>query len=227
MAERNIVSWNIMISGYLISGDLDSCMNVFSTMPVRNLAPDVVSWNALLAGYIYNGHLMEAEATFARMPARNVTAWTASIAAFGRAGHLDRLVLVFDRMPIRNLVSWNTMIAWCSSCGDCKRAATSVWHEMVLAGEVPDETSFLSALLAFKHCGDLDAGWRCFVSASLDFGVLPGNPHYSCVLELLAKSGEMELAKDVAQSLPCDHVAWTAFLAACQLHDGDIAQEKL
>ncbi|EFJ30153.1 hypothetical protein SELMODRAFT_71764, partial [Selaginella moellendorffii] len=112
MAERNIVSWNIMISGYLISGDLDSCMNVFSTMP------------------------------------------------------------------------------------------------MVLAGEVPDETSFLSALLAFKHCGDLDAGWRCFVSASLDFGVLPGNPHYSCVLELLAKSGEMELAKDVAQSLPCDHVAW-------------------
>ncbi|KAF8099245.1 hypothetical protein N665_0247s0028 [Sinapis alba] len=50
-AERNLVTWNAMISGYARMGDLSSTMQLFDAMPERS----VVSWNSMIAGFAHNG----------------------------------------------------------------------------------------------------------------------------------------------------------------------------
>lgn len=50
-AERNIATWNAMISGYTRVGDLSSAVQLFDAMPERS----VVSWNSMIAGFAHNG----------------------------------------------------------------------------------------------------------------------------------------------------------------------------
>ncbi|XP_077229213.1 putative pentatricopeptide repeat-containing protein At3g23330 [Tasmannia lanceolata] len=51
MAERDSVSWNIMIGAYLQIGDIDRSMELFRRSPFR----DVASWNTIIAGQMQNG----------------------------------------------------------------------------------------------------------------------------------------------------------------------------
>jgi pentatricopeptide repeat protein len=64
MAERDLVSWNVMITGYTHHGYVDEALELFEIMPQRN----VVSWTALIAGYAHHGRLDEAVELFRKMP---------------------------------------------------------------------------------------------------------------------------------------------------------------
>ncbi|CAN0889645.1 Putative pentatricopeptide repeat-containing protein At3g25970 [Linum grandiflorum] len=48
MPQRDSVTWNTMITGYVNSGDLETAWEVFEEMPQRNS----VSWNALISGFV-------------------------------------------------------------------------------------------------------------------------------------------------------------------------------
>ncbi|GAV84881.1 PPR domain-containing protein/PPR_3 domain-containing protein [Cephalotus follicularis] len=63
MADRNVVSWTAMISGYARLGDIGNALLLFEEMPER----DVPSWNAVIAGCTQNGLFSEAISLFRRM----------------------------------------------------------------------------------------------------------------------------------------------------------------
>ncbi|RZC77054.1 hypothetical protein C5167_001185 [Papaver somniferum] len=63
MPERNVVSWNSMISAFAKGGDVNSAKRLFEEMPERNL----VSWTSLISGYAQNGYFSETLATFENM----------------------------------------------------------------------------------------------------------------------------------------------------------------
>ncbi|KAI3945536.1 hypothetical protein MKW92_007394 [Papaver armeniacum] len=48
MPTRDMVSWNVMITGYVKSGNMESARKLFDEVPQR----DVVTWNAMIAGYV-------------------------------------------------------------------------------------------------------------------------------------------------------------------------------
>ncbi|WOG81417.1 hypothetical protein DCAR_0100564 [Daucus carota subsp. sativus] len=48
MSERDVCSWNIMVSGYVKAGDLGGARGLFDEMPER----DYFSWNAMVSGYV-------------------------------------------------------------------------------------------------------------------------------------------------------------------------------
>ncbi|KAL9995488.1 putative tetratricopeptide-like helical domain superfamily [Helianthus debilis subsp. tardiflorus] len=56
MRERNVVTWNTLIAGYVKCGDIDGARGVFEEMPERN----VVSWTTLVSGYAHDGRCKEA-----------------------------------------------------------------------------------------------------------------------------------------------------------------------
>lgn len=106
MAERDVISWNLMVDGFVQVGDLDSAWHFFNKIT----KPNVVSWVTMLCGYARNGNIADARRLFDQMPDRNVVSWNAMIAAYVQDGQIDEAKRLFMKMPERNSISWTTMI---------------------------------------------------------------------------------------------------------------------
>ncbi|CAB4276853.1 unnamed protein product [Prunus armeniaca] len=63
MPDKNTVTWNTMISGYLRSGDVKRARLVFEEMPLR----DIASFSAMISGYVQNGNHKHALLLFRSM----------------------------------------------------------------------------------------------------------------------------------------------------------------
>ncbi|KAG6417881.1 hypothetical protein SASPL_120078 [Salvia splendens] len=61
--ERNVISWNSLLWGYVKCGDLAMALSVFDEMPEK----DVVSWTSMVSGYA-RGKDMEPYELFRRIP---------------------------------------------------------------------------------------------------------------------------------------------------------------
>jgi pentatricopeptide repeat protein len=51
MADRTVVTWNVLLDALIRDGDLDAAWEVFVKMPQRN----AVSWNTIISGFARNG----------------------------------------------------------------------------------------------------------------------------------------------------------------------------
>lgn len=56
MDDKEVPTWNSLISGYARKGDMEEALRCFLDMPSRN----VISWTALISGYSQNGRYREA-----------------------------------------------------------------------------------------------------------------------------------------------------------------------
>lgn len=63
MVDRNVVSWNVMLNGYVKGGMVDLARDIFDRIPVK----DVVSWGTIIDGYLQVGRLKEALALYCEM----------------------------------------------------------------------------------------------------------------------------------------------------------------
>ncbi|XP_024977345.1 pentatricopeptide repeat-containing protein At5g66520-like [Cynara cardunculus var. scolymus] len=63
MTERNVVTWNTLLAGYVKCRDIDGACRVFDVMPERN----IVSWTTLVSGFAHNGGCKEALSLLRKM----------------------------------------------------------------------------------------------------------------------------------------------------------------
>ncbi|KAL3812721.1 hypothetical protein ACJIZ3_013989 [Penstemon smallii] len=63
MAEKNVVSWNVMLNGYAKAGLVHLARELFEGIPGK----DVVSWGTMIDGYVKAGRLTEALTLYCEM----------------------------------------------------------------------------------------------------------------------------------------------------------------
>eukprot|EP01018_Ginkgo_biloba_P009664 Gb_38568 [translate_table: standard] len=68
MPERNVVSWNTMLVGYVQNAYVDEALKLFQKIPERN----IVSWSAMIAGCAQNGQFDDALMFFRQMQVTGV-----------------------------------------------------------------------------------------------------------------------------------------------------------
>ncbi|KAJ9551561.1 hypothetical protein OSB04_015606 [Centaurea solstitialis] len=67
MTERDVVSWNVMISGYGMHGDARSAIDTFEQMERSNAKPNELTFLALLSACSHVGLVEEGKSLFGRM----------------------------------------------------------------------------------------------------------------------------------------------------------------
>ncbi|KAL6139116.1 hypothetical protein ACLB2K_064393 [Fragaria x ananassa] len=228
---------------YAKSGQVMVARSLFDKME----RPNVIMWNAIISGYAKNGHAEKAVELFREMISRSIRIDSitvrSAIVACAEVGSLELAKwmdgyicknsarMVFDRTPNKDVVVWSAMFVGYGLHGR-GREAIDLYHSMQQAGVVPNDVTFLGLLTACNHSGLVHEGWELF-HRMRDYRIEPGNHHYSCVVDLLGRAGQLEQAYDFIKKMPIEPgtSVWGALLSSCKIHHnvtlGQYAAEKL
>ncbi|CAN6562987.1 unnamed protein product [Malus baccata var. baccata] len=98
MVERDLLSWNFMISGYVCNGMLGLAVELFDCMHLDVCEPDVVTLNTVMDAYCRLGHCDEAKRIFEQIKDPNIISWTTLISGFSRIGNHESSLKIFRYM---------------------------------------------------------------------------------------------------------------------------------
>ncbi|ESQ33551.1 hypothetical protein EUTSA_v10006886mg [Eutrema salsugineum] len=115
---KNVVSWTVMLTALCDDGRCEDAIELFDEMPERN----VVSWNTLVTGLIRNGDMEKARQVFDTMPSRDVVSWNAMIKGYIENDGIDEARLLFEKMSEKNVVTWTSMVYGYCRDGDVEQA---------------------------------------------------------------------------------------------------------
>lgn len=220
---KDVVSWNSMISGYERNGNAFESIKLFCRMVKEEAVPDEVTVVAVLGacgqvtalefGMSVHSYLLKEGYGV------NITVATALLDMYSKCGSLSCSRHVFDDMPEKRMVSWSAMIAGYGAHGR-GREAISIFHEMLENSFIPDEGVFTSVLSAYSHAGLVNEGRDFFHRMTMEYNVKPGLAHYSCLVDLLGRAGNLDEAYDLIQTMEVNPTSdiWAALLSACRLH---------
>nr|DAD19190.1 TPA_asm: hypothetical protein HUJ06_020653 [Nelumbo nucifera] len=114
ITDRDLVSWNSMITGYSKMGFAREAVGLFRRMRVAGFEPDEKTLTSVLGacGNLGDLSLGKWVEEFVDANKFELSSFVGSslIGMYGKCGDLDSAKRVFDKMPKKNLVVWNAMI---------------------------------------------------------------------------------------------------------------------
>ncbi|KAG9439309.1 hypothetical protein H6P81_019474 [Aristolochia fimbriata] len=223
MPCRNIISWNSIISGYLLNGSPEIGLKMFSELQSADIKPDTFSLTLILSacGSISSlSHGKQIHALILRSGLGSETSLdNALITFYAKCGELNWSWKVFMRMNHRDAISWNSMVAAYGQLGR-GQDAIQCFEAMKESNVQPDPVTFTIVLSACSHAGLVDYGSQIFSSMYKDYGIEPGIDHYSCIIDLLGRAGALDEAERLIKEMRFrpESQVWWVFLSACRDH---------
>ncbi|KHN28625.1 Pentatricopeptide repeat-containing protein, chloroplastic [Glycine soja] len=227
---KDIVSWNTMIGGYSKNSLPNEALKLFAEMQ-KESRPDGITMACLLPAcgslaaleigrgihgcILRNGYSSELHVA------------NALIDMYVKCGSLVHARLLFDMIPEKDLITWTVMISGCGMHG-LGNEAIATFQKMRIAGIKPDEITFTSILYACSHSGLLNEGWGFFNSMISECNMEPKLEHYACMVDLLARTGNLSKAYNLIETMPIkpDATIWGALLCGCRIHhDVELAEK--
>ena len=236
MPQKDIVSWNSMISVY-VANDLPCealklfhlILNVETVSPDRttlvSILPACAQLSAVKEGLCIHSCIVKSCMKL------DAVLGSGLISLYANIGRLKTATLIFDRVPDKNIVIWNTMIKAYGTHGHADEAL-KLFYQLVDAGLSPDDMIFLCLLSACSHAGMISEGLSLFKKME-KYGVKRNHLHYACVVDLYSRAGLIDKALEIVRTMPvqAEKDAYGALLGACRIHNNieiaEIAVKKL
>lgn len=238
--HRNSITWGAMMSGFTQNGFFKEAIELFQKMLASGLQPSHGIINTLIIAYTQLGALQLGKATHAYF-IRNLSSSpekdsapleTSLLNMYIRCGSISSALIYFNRMAVKDVVTWTSMIEGLGTHGLASNAL-EIFKMMLESGVGPNKVTFLSLLSACSHSGLVREGCDVFHSMKWRFGIEPDLNHYTCMVDLLGRSGKLKEALTVIVKLVAcaDGRIWGALLAACKVHEekklGEYAAAKV
>ncbi|KAG6411965.1 hypothetical protein SASPL_124621 [Salvia splendens] len=239
--ERNTVCANALLSGYAEAKMWGEGIELVRRMPLLGLETDHFTFSAALracSGLCAVELGKEVHAGVVRRVndvGADVFLQSLLIEMYGRCGLVDNAKRVFSMagydvwMRRRDVVLWTSMLGLYGRTGDYAEVIR-LFKDMLMEGIRPDGVAFLTVISACSHTGQVDLGVEYFESMTRDYGLCASREHYSCLVDLLCRAGELERAWGIVSELPhaadCAVSMWGALLSACN-ECGNVGLGKL
>ncbi|KAE8807324.1 putative pentatricopeptide repeat-containing protein [Hordeum vulgare] len=152
MPERNTVSWNALVAGYVESGKVAPAVQLFVEMEREGFLPDEATFAALLTvvndSTCFLMHQLHGKIV-KYGPALGLIVLNAAITAYSQCGALANSRRIFDEIGDRSdLISWNAMLGAYATHGMEHEAMRFFASMMRASGVQPDMYSFTSIISA-------------------------------------------------------------------------------
>ncbi|KAF5745004.1 pentatricopeptide repeat-containing protein [Tripterygium wilfordii] len=131
--KKDAASWNTMILGYGLLGQLDIAINLFEAMKVDGVHYDSVSYIAILSACSHGGLLEKGRKYFADMQAQNIEPmhmhYTCMVDLLARAGLLEEATELVKSLPIiPDANIWGALLGACRIYGNIELARWASDH---------------------------------------------------------------------------------------------------
>ncbi|KAI3506254.1 hypothetical protein L1887_28610 [Cichorium endivia] len=222
--DKDNITWNTMISGYINSGNYDEAFSLFNKMVLEEIKPTTVTLVTMLSACAQTGSFEKGEEIRSNyinqeMISSNLTLATSLVDMYAKCGQLEKSEKIFNQMREKDIISWNVMISGYAMHGDAT-SAIETFKKMEVSDVEPNEVTFLAVLSGCNHAGFVNEGKYLFGRIK-DYGLKPTVKHYACMVDLLGRSGDLIEAENLVLKMPIvpDGGLWGALLSACKTHN--------
>ncbi|KAJ8477529.1 hypothetical protein OPV22_021256 [Ensete ventricosum] len=223
ISDRDPVPWTAMIQGYVENDQASDALAVFVKMRTLGVHVDEVTIVSVLKGCGLLGNVWLGRCVHGFYVACGRVKWdvyvgSALVDMYAKCGCCDDARELFDEMPLRNVVTWSTMITGYVQC-DRYKNALSLFRDMLLEGQAPNEVTVASILTSCAQTGALGQGrWiHGYVKrrSKLESCTVVG----TALVDMYAKCGCIDEAVMVFNgALQKDVYPWTALINGLAIH---------
>lgn len=215
LSDRDVVSWNSMISGYVANGLHEKGLDVFKEMLYLGVDIDLTTMVSVIPacvnyGDVSLGRAVHAFAVKAQFD-RKTTFSNTLLDLYAKCGDLDCAIQVFEKMGEKNVVSWTSLIAGYAREG-LSDGAIRLFHEMEREGVKPDTFTITTVLHACACNGSLENGkdvHNYIRENDMQSNIFVCN----ALMDMYAKCGSMEDANSVFLEMPVkDIISWNTMI---------------
>lgn len=214
MAERDLVSWNALISGY---AQEENCwaraVEVFVAMTREGLAADHVSLSSALAACGHERSLRMGRQVHGmavkRRHDKGASVSNVLMSMYAKCGSTDCARRVFQDVEERNVVSWTTMIS--IDAGE----ALALFKEMLLDGVEPNIVTFVALISAVASSEPSARSGEAIHGFCFKAGVAGSRNVCNSLVTMYAKWGSMEASRRLFDGIGSveDAVSWNALIS--------------
>lgn len=158
---------------------------------------------------------------------------SAAIDAYAKCGDINSSKQVFNSVSRDDdAILFNTMISAYSHHG-LITDAIELFEKMKCANLYPTHATFVAVISSCSHLGLVEQGQHFFDSISSVYGMYPSKDNFACFVDLLARNGLIEKAKDVIENMPYEPwpAIWRSLLSGCRIYGnkkiGELAAEQI
>ena len=219
MRYKDAVSWSTLIVGYCNVEDLEKAIELFCEMEQEGVKPNESTCLTIMTvcssiGVLEQSMRIHAEALKCGNES-GISATNAIIHMYVKCGNIYAAYLMFKKLPQRDIVSWNIIIYGLAQHGYGRESLLLIEQMMWEKKIEPSSVTFLGILSACNHAGLVEEGFFVFNSM-----LVRTIEHFACMVDLLARAGRFNSAKELVTRMPLDTTAiiWRTLLASCRLH---------
>ncbi|CAN6459708.1 unnamed protein product [Victoria cruziana] len=236
MPEKDVVSWNAVVSSSVRNRDLDQALKLFHCMHSEHVWPDEYTSSSVLHICGQFAALQQGAAIHGCIVRRGFCddhiVGNALIDMYAKCGCLEDALRLFDEMLVKDRVTWNTLIS-CYGVSSQPERAILLFEQMLNEGWKPNRVTFIAVLSACSRAGLVDKSVFYFDTMTGVYGIRPDREHYGCIVDALGRAGWLDQAFQLIKSMPMepDGYIWGALLGACRIHGNlelaEVAAEHL
>ncbi|KAK4362331.1 hypothetical protein RND71_017572 [Anisodus tanguticus] len=221
--DRNIVSWNVMIAGFLQNALPDKALCLFRDMVSCRFQPDKISLTSVLGACstLADVRVGKEVHCFALKTylIQDTFVHCSIIDMYAKSGFIGMSKYVFDQIPLKDIASWTAMITGYAVHG-FGMEAIKLFKEMQKSGFKPTSLTYVSILMACNHAGLIEEGRQYVREMQILHGLKPELEHYACVIDMLGRAGQFDDALNVMAEMPMqpDTQIWSSLLSSCMVH---------
>ncbi|OIT06419.1 PREDICTED: pentatricopeptide repeat-containing protein At2g13600-like [Nicotiana attenuata] len=234
--KENSVTWNSMISGYTQNDQHESALKLYTTMRRLAISQTRSTFAVLFhacscLGSLQQGKLIHADLIKTPFGFNNYVG-TALVDMYSKCGSLGDAQASFHSIAFPNVAAWTALINGYAHHG-LGSEALKCFHQMLDEGIDPNSATFVGVLLACTRVGLVGEGTRLFHVMQEQYGITPTLEHYTCLVDLLGRSGHLHEAEKLVNRMHIepDSIIFVALLNACwfwmDVEIGERVAEKL
>lgn len=223
MPEKSAVTWSSMVAGYVQNELYEEALVLFRKAQMMGLEQNQFTISSIICACAGLAALIEGNQVHAVLCktglGTDIYVASSLINMYARCGCIQEAYIVFQGVEEKSIVLWNAVISGFGRHAHSLEAMI-LFEKMQQTGICPNKVTYIAVLSACSHMGLVEKGKKYFNLMTREHSLSPDVLHYSCMVDIFGRAGQIHEAYNLIKNMPFDATAsiWGSLLSSCRVY---------